>query len=302
MSAARALGVVVVTVAAAGPAAAELPAFCDEARALLAGAPAAGDEAWPRYLAVAEKLPRESDAVIEDARRRAGESGTLAATFAALAAALDDGCRAPVLIQSPAAAAAEVRALLEADERFAGEREELGLIDEWKARFAAWLEELFESELMRRYAGASRAVYLTALALFVLFVALRFWRARVRGRAREDAAADEARVERERQRAFSEWLHEARAAFDEGDLRGALRAGQLALLARIGEVEEGAVTPARTNREVLRRLDEATRDVVAPCLSSFERAFYGGLALEPAGVAAFLDDVARAAASLRTTS
>lgn len=293
-------GALLVAAVLQGAPPAEAPAWCDEAKRLLLTAPAEGDEAWPRYLAVAARLPREADAVLEDARRRAGESGTLAGTLRALEVALADGCRAPP--RASDTAASEVRALLEADERFRGEREERDLIDEWKARFVAWLEEVFESEFMRRYAGASRAVYLSALALFVLFASVRLWRARAKGRAVTIDAAEGARIERERRRAFGEWRQEAAVCLEEGDLRGALRCGQLALLARIGEVDERAVTPARTNREVLFRLDEKRREIVAPALTSFETSFYGGAPLDDGFVTSFLHVVDGAAEALGALS
>lgn len=274
------------------------PAWCDEARALLEAAPSSGDEAWPRYLAVAEKLPREADAVLEDARRRAGEAGGMQGAFLALSLALDDGCRELPVATAGAGAAAQVQDILARDERFRGARAERSVVDEWMARLASWLEQVFESQLMRSYAGASRAVYLTGLALFVAFVAVRLWRARVKGRGERATTERAAQIERERRLAFAEHRREADLLLDEGDLRGALRAGQLALLARIGEVDERAVTPARTNREVLRRLEEPRRLVVEPPLARFEQAFYGGEELAPAFVVGFLAEVDRAARAL----
>lgn len=281
-----------------GESAAERPAWCEEVAAFLEGAPATGDEAWPRYLAIASRLPAQAEPLLEEARRRAGTGGSLDETLRLLALALDDGCRTPALVTGPSAAE-QVRDILARDERFEGKRPERSLADEWRARFAAWLTELFESELMRTYAGASRAIYLTALALFVAFVSLRLWRARVKERSSSSNAAEQgALLERERQLAFAEHRREAELCLEDGDLRGALRAGQLALLARIGEVDARALTPARTNREVLRSLDESRRAIVAPPLARFERAFYGGAALDVDFVRAFLSSIDAAARAL----
>lgn len=278
--------------------ASEVPAWCAEAVALLEDAPTSGDEAWPRYLAIAAHLPREADPILEEARQRAGAGGSLEDTLALLSLAVDDGCRRAARVEGPSASA-QVQAILARDERFTGERAERSLMDEWLARFAAWLTSVFESQLMQSYAGASRAVYLTGLALFVAFLSLRLWRARAKRLSSASSEAERgAVIERERHLAFLDHRREADLRLEEGDLRGALRAGQLALLARIGEVDERALTPARTNREVLRSLDEQRRAVVAPPLSRFERAFYGGEALDDGFVRSFLDTIDAAARAL----
>jgi hypothetical protein len=279
------------------PAASGAPAWCAAAQRALDEAERAGDESWERYQQVVQHLPVSATPITEDARRRAGEEGDLSPAYRALRGALEEGCREPLPRAATDGASAQLRALMDADERFAGERKEPDAVDRLKERIAEWLEELLESQLMRRYAGASRAVYLSVLALFLLFVGVRLWRARARERGALRARGEQARVERRRKRAFAAWRAQADERLADGELREALRAGQLALLARLGEVREGAVSPARTQREIARALDDKLRAAVEPPLQTFERAFYGGHA-EREVVTAFLADVDAAAARI----
>lgn len=249
---------------------------CEALRAGLAETPPESAEGWARYAELTDALPEESRALVAHARRRASEEGSLAAAYAVLRTAAADGCAEPLPRAETDDAARAVTALMDKDPRFVGERREPDALDRMKQSIALWLEELLESQLMQRYAGASRSVYLGALGVFLLFLAVRLWRARARRRAALDRAEQLAVVEREREKAFAAWRGEAAEHLARGEAREAMRRGQLALLARLGEVEREAVTPARTNREVLARLSDERRAIASPPLSLFERVFFGG--------------------------
>lgn len=283
--------------ASASVAEADGAAWCREARARL-GALAPDDPgAWTRYQEIVAGFPAEAAPLVAYARQRAGAEGSLAAALAVLDGALADGCAAPRSDAAPERARAEVAALLADDERFHGTREKPDAIDALLVWLSKKLEELLESEGMRLYAETSRFLFLSLLGLALLVIAVRLWRARARERAAPSSARVDLAVERERVRAFAEWRREADARLAEGDLRGALRAGQMALLARLGEVDRDAVTPARTNREILLHLEEAPRSVAAGPLSAFDRAFFGGRA-DASAVTRFLVEVDGAARAL----
>ena len=281
--------------AAPARASAEAPAWCLAAKAQLRSIDPGAPDAWERYRDVVDAFPPEAAPLAEDARQRAGRAGSLAPAVAALGAALDDGCARGPSRAALDRARAEASAILEDGERFYGAREQEDLVDKALAWLGRWLKGVLESTAMRSYADTFRFVVLSLLGLLVLVVAARLWRARVREQARPAPSA--LVVERERLLAFAERRREADQRLAAGDLRGALRAGQMALLARLGEVDARAVTPARTNREILRHLDGAARDLAAPPLELFDRAFFGGRA-DPPFVERFLAAVDGAARAL----
>jgi len=175
-------------------------------------------------------------------------------------------------VESAAALAATVLK----DPAFHGERANPDLIDQWIAAAQAWLLSLFESKGMQQYAGISRVLYLGVLAALAAYLAVRLLRERRRRVSREDATSPHAHVELRRKEAAGELLDAAAAALVRGAHREAMRLCERALLVRVGEKDPGAVTPARTHREILDALDEHTRAVVRGPLARFERTFYGG--------------------------
>lgn len=173
------------------------------------------------------------------------------------------------------AARARVSDILK-DPAFYGEREAPDLIDKLLARLQAWFLSFLESEGMRQYAGVSRVVYLSGLALALLYLVYRTLRERRRRVARERAAEDGVHVERARRQASAELLSLANDALAREEPRVSMRLAHLALLARLGETEASALSPARTNREILRELEPALRDTVRPSLVDFDATFYAG--------------------------
>jgi len=195
------------------------------------------------------------------------------------------GCDAVDAAPTPAA----LQALKVADGRFIGVRAD-DVSERLLERLWRFLETLLESEGMQRFSEHTRTVYLLLLAFVCAFVGVRVWR-----RSRLVGAADTrgdvvVGVEHQRRAAYATLRDQALARLD-ADPRAALLLLRRALLVRVGEVDEGAVRPSRTSAEVLARLPTATANIVAPPLSTFDRAFFGG-------AAAGLDDDAAAARRL----
>jgi hypothetical protein len=207
------------------------------------------------------------------------------------------------VVEAPPTAAA-LQALRASDGRFVGVRAD-DLSERLLERLWRFVETLLESEGMQRFSEHTRTVYLLLLAFVCAFVGQRVWR-RSRLVSAAPAGHDvEGGVEHRRRAAFSTLRQEALARLD-ADPRAALLLLRRALLVRVGEVDEGAVRPSRTSAEILARLGPTTASIVAPPLATFDRAYFGGaavdvddavaartLAAEVDAAAAALADVAR---------
>jgi|GEM_PF-1446762 len=170
---------------------------------------------------------------------------------------------------------AGLQALKESDPRFGGLRADGSLSERVLDKLWRFLQGLLESETMQRFSEHTRTVYLSMLAAFGSVVAFRLWRHR--GRRLSRNAQDDVVVglERVRREAFGRCRQEATAVIDT-DPRLALLHLRRALLVPVGELDEGAVTPSRTSRELLLRLPVVVADVVGPPLGCFDEAFFGG--------------------------
>ncbi len=253
---------------AAGSSPAEAAPWCARAEALAAE----GADDMHKLDEVLALLPADAAPVTARARELAGDEGSLGRSWEVVGGALRDGCAPRPREGDPAA---EVAGIMARDPRFGGVRTGDDLIDRIEHRVQAWLASLFESAGLRAYATSARLVYLSLLAVVVLLVAVRLARNFRRTKKARAAARTAAAVIRERTRAFAAWREQAQRALDGGDARGALRAGEAALLARVGELDARAVTPARTHREILRRLRADVADTVRPALASFDAMFFG---------------------------
>jgi hypothetical protein len=233
-------------------------------------------------------LPHDAQPIAGQLRSLLGKEGGLKETSDALAAVLRDGC-APLSAHA-GAPGAEVAALVARDPRFGGIRVGDDVIDRLLDRMWRWFSGFLESEGMRRYAGSARVVYLAALGggvLFVLSRLVRAWRRseRVAEAARQDARA---RVDIARKRAAEELLTDAERELARDPHRAAALT-VAALLARVGEHVPGAVTPARTSREVLARLDSKRAQVIAPPLQLFDVVYFARPTLETDARALFAE-------------
>lgn len=175
---------------------------------------------------------------------------------------------------SPAA----LQALRAADSRFVGVRAD-DVSERLLERLWRFIETLLESEGMQRFSEHTRTVYLLLLAFVCAFVAQRVWR-----RSRLVSAAPvggdvDGGVEHRRRAAFATLRQEALARLAD-DPRAALLLLRRALLVRVGEVDEGAVRPSRTSAEILARLSSSTAAIVGPPLGTFDRAYFGGAAID----------------------
>jgi hypothetical protein len=170
---------------------------------------------------------------------------------------------------------AGLQALKEGDPRFGGLRADRSLSDLLLEKLWRFLQSLLESETMQRFSENTRTIYLSMLAALGSVLAFRLWRRKGR-RARHDVGDDVVvGVERVRREAFDRCRSEGVAVIDH-DPRAALLHLRRALLARVGEIDEGAVTPSRTSRELLLRLPAEVADIVGPPLACFDDAFFGG--------------------------
>jgi hypothetical protein len=268
---------------------------------------AAPCEALHEALAVAERDPRrvfEGAALLPPlvGRRVSEEAGRVengenADVVGLLRRAVELRC--PTTTATPATttlSAASLSTLLASDARFGGLRVDRTLSDRALEKLFAFLEALLESESMQRFSEHTRTVYLALLAAVVSFVAFRIWR-RHPARGGPGATDDDGVVERRRREAFGA-LREAAIARIDSDPRGAALLLRRALLSRVGEIDDGASSPAKTSSEIVARLPSSFSDAVAPALRTFDSAFFGG-ALSADVARALLADVDHADAALR---
>lgn len=265
-----ALALVMTTTLASGAAAVE-EAWCARGRALLDGAPTSGDAALARFDQAAAELFAPGSAVVARARSVFGEDADFTQAFAVLSAATAEACAARSDVD-PAVSAARVSELMANDARFAGVRRGDDLLDRLRHRFFMWLSRLLETEGMQRFAGGTRTVFFAALAAVALFFSVRV---ALRLRRRDvEPGASAARIEAARAQAFALLRAQAAASLERRDARGALLAGERALLARVGEHDARAVRPARTHREIVADLSPAIAQAVAPALGAFDVALF----------------------------
>jgi len=127
-------------------------------------------------------------------------------------------------------------------------------------RLIDWLAPHLRTEQVRILGDALQVLFVAAAAVAVLLLLRRAWLTfRAPGLEEEEAAAAEARDSRQRVRELAAAAGAARAA---GDLRLALRLSFQALLLALGGRGDLELSPAWTNRELLRR-GKASRDVRA---------------------------------------
>ncbi len=282
--------------------AASAPAWCAPAQARLAALADVNVDADASHVddldALLAALP---PAIGARARDDQGRSGRRSAAVDAAATAVAFACRVDRSAVVTGDPRAEARALL-SDPRFSGTRADEDVFDRVLDRVWRWLEVLLASDGMKVFADNTRTIYLTALFVVTLVVGVRLTRNARRTQALR-AEAPDARVERERARAFSAWRAEAEGALAL-DPRRALLLARTALLARVGEVDALAVRPSRTSREVLAALTPAVAACVAPALQRFDAAFFGGSVDADAARAllAAVDDAAVALAAAPASS
>lgn len=281
----RVLIATVAWLAAASPAHAreEPPAFCARLLELVGQGTedTASSTALDEALAL---LPMSSGPIAAQVRGLASQEEGRSSAWRALSLAAADSCQPLAHVDAPVAAADAAR-IMAADRRFGGVREGDDVLDRLLHKLWLALAGMLESDGMRRYAEGARTLYFALTAVVVLVVALRIARALRAQRTTPQPADDAAAVEGRRRRAFEAWRKEADGALAAGDARSALRAGQAALLARLGEIDDAAVTPARTHREIAARLEDALASVVLAPLRSFDVSYFGK--------AASLDDASR---------
>ncbi len=228
-------------------------------------------------------------------RRVAEESGrsdNAAAAVVVLKRAI--ALRCPTTTTAPPTTSS-LQALVASDPRFGGLRVDRTLSDRLLEKVWAFVEMLLESESMQRFSEHTRTLYLALLAAACAFVAFRIWRRHPLAVAGvvDDASAV---VERRRREAFSA-LRDAAIAARAADPRTAALLLRRALLSRVGEIDDGAASPAKTSREVLLRLPKAVAELVAPALSTFDRAFFAD-AVDDDALDGLINDVDRADAGL----
>lgn len=274
------------------------PVWCEGA--LSAAGPAAdtADDS-AAFSALAAALPRDAPVL--------GSARTLANTDVAAAAVLLHFAVADACARTAGASAAELSARTDAllqDARFTGVRKGDGTIDQILHKVWLAIVSLLESQGMQQYAGNARVIYLSLLAGVAVFLAALVGRKLLRQRRADKSLAKDNNVviESERAQAFAMLRERAAAALGAGDARAALRAGEQALLARVGELDAAqvrqAITPARTHKEMLARLPAAVADVVRAPFASFDALFFGRPSLSLPEARAYLCDVDAAALRL----
>lgn len=271
------------------------PPWC--ARALSADsarAPSA-PAASAAFDALALALPKDAP-VLARARDLAREDVVAATSM--LRFAIDDAC-APIPMPSAQELAARTGEIMK-DARFTGVRKGDGAFDRFVHKIWLAIVSLLESQGMQQYAGSARVIFLSVLAVVASLLSLLVGRALLRQR-RADVAQRvgdrpaELGMEAHRQRAYAALRADATRLLAAGQARAALRAGDAALLARVGALDDArasaAVTPARTHREIVAKLPGPIADVVRPPFVSFDALFFGrsSLAIEDARV--FLAEV-----------
>lgn len=159
-------------------------------------------------------------------------------------------------------------------------------IEQWNQRFRQWLGELlgrlFGNVAPTALDLAARGLYYLLLALLVVLLAYLIWTyvpgLRVR-RPQRGARLEEAGVVTAPERASAR-LAAAEAAARAGRYLEALRHTYQAMLLLLDEAHILEYDPARTNREVLRRLsaDEhaPVRELLTPLTETLDEKLYGG--------------------------
>jgi hypothetical protein len=254
------------------------PAFCAEARALVA--PEAALNANDAVRALARALEVQAPRVVEQANRVAAAHGDLASALPVYAHAVrvlcDDSPR-----PDAAAARAAASEILD-DDVFHGTRAKSDILDLIIARGRAWLLALLESAGMQRYAGFSRGLYLVVVCTGAVLLALRVLRER-RRRVRL-LAEDENRAPAQHRalRTARALLDDAERARARGALTDALAFGEAALLAVL-PASDDARGRTRTHGEILRALPDDDARAVAPVLSLLSHALFAGRATANTG-------------------
>ncbi len=180
------------------------------------------------------------------------------------------------------------------DPRFFGARAQKDALARFWDEAIAWFMGLLESDAMQRYAGISRAIY---LIIVLLGGGLVIGRALRRRRRAMHAEPDTQQVERRRRQQSADLRGQAEQALGAGAPRRAFALGDLALLARVSDVDRVAVRSADTHREVLAKLSPARAALVAPGFAQYAR---GVFATAPTleGARAFLATVDEILAAL----
>jgi hypothetical protein len=154
-------------------------------------------------------------------------------------------------------------------------RSELRQRESLLERLIDWLAPRLRTEQVQVLSDALQALFVAAAALAVLLLVRRAWLTlRAPGLEEEEAAAAEARDARQRVR---ELAAAARAARDAGDLRLALRLSFQALLLALGGRGDLELSPAWTNRELLRRgkASREARALLEPLVRELEPKEFG---------------------------
>jgi hypothetical protein len=292
---------------APGSAQATTSDWCTTAMLLATAPPAAAGAEEAAFDALVTAMPRDAAPVVARARELAGEEG-LERSMAVLSFAVVDAC-ATGAVAAHDVAAAQAAALMN-DPRFSGIRKGDGTFDRLMHKAYLWFIALFESEAMQKYAGGSRVVFLSLIAVGAIALTVMTLRKRRREiEAAGGAHGDVVKREAERQEAYATLRAHADALLAQGDPRASMRAADAALLARVGELDRRAgiakgderiVTVARTHREIAARLPAHVSAVVRPPFATFDALFFGKPQLVVDDARAFLTAVDEAERALTT--
>lgn len=248
-------------------------------------------DAYPKYLEAIEHLPDDAAPLRARARARAGVDGDMSSAIQMMQVALADGCRQVSSTKTDPLALREELAQIQSDPAlFAGRRAAPDLIDRVSEWLGRWLRTLLESTAMQKYAEVSRGLFLGVFLLIVIAMSWRLWRERIARQPTDTAVATSLQIERERVRHFRAWRDEAEGHLQAGRLRAALLSGERALLARLGEMDRDAVTPARTHREILLACSPGRANALAGPFQLFDVLVFGDRAT-PEEVTRFLNSV-----------
>lgn len=286
-------------------------AWCQRAMPLATAPDVDGADANEAFEALALAMPREATAVVARARELAGEAG-LVRSMAVLRFAVLDTCAGSntrAASEANDALAAQAAALMANDPRFSGVRKGDGTFDRLFHKAYLWFVALFESEAMQKYAGGSRVVFLSLIALGALaLIVITLRKRRAAAKAPPRGGDNAERNESARKEAYASLRAQADALLARGDARASLRAGDAALLARVGELDdvvreraaihERVVTAARTHREIAARLPAHVREVVRAPFATFDALFFGQPSIDVDDARAFLAAVDAAEARL----
>lgn len=250
------------------------PDWCARA-AVLDAVDSTSSVAAPQLDAALDAWSLEAGAVAERIRALTSHGAPLDVRLSLARLAARGACASATAERADAWSRAAAQ-LMRDDPRFSGMRAGDDVVDRLLHKAWLFLAGLLESEGMKQYAGNARAVYFALLVAATLWVGWRLVRAVRRRRPPPIEAAPQTHEVRAAQsrRAFASWRAQAARDLDAGEARAALRAGEAALLARLGELQPGAATPARTHREILMRLSRDAATVVAPAFATFDRCFF----------------------------